>query len=329
MNKFKVGDKVRVKKDLKAGKNYGGLTFCFGHMQTTRGYESTIVEVYHHSDRSTTYRIKGQEYYYSEKMLEAAKDVTSPKFEMNKFKVGDKVRILDGSKIKDYTGGWCMNDQIGMIATINDISYYSDGKVSYWMEEFSQQYDERGLELVTPEAIVIYRNGNEVIALDKTTGKKAVAKCSPKDEFNFEIGAKLAFERLFSDLHVFKVGDRIIGTKEANRYLYTHEGWEGIVTKVYCDGEIDAKDLNDGGVYTELEPRCFVLANSIKAKPKYFNGKVVCVEAKTFFFTKGKIYEIKDGVGFDDAGDIMTSKPIASIEELNDRMDSQFMEIVE
>ena len=46
------------------------------------------------------------------------------------------------------------------------------------------------------ECIVIYRKDNKVIALDKTTGNKGVAKCSPDDEFNFETGAKLAFERL-------------------------------------------------------------------------------------------------------------------------------------
>ena len=37
---------------------------------------------------------------------------------------------------------------------------------------------------------------NQVIAFDKATGKKAVAKCHPGDEFDFNIGAKLAFERL-------------------------------------------------------------------------------------------------------------------------------------
>ena len=26
--------------------------------------------------------------------------------DMAKFKIGDKVRVLDGSKIDDYTGGW-------------------------------------------------------------------------------------------------------------------------------------------------------------------------------------------------------------------------------
>lgn len=46
------------------------------------------------------------------------------------------------------------------------------------------------------ECIVIYRRGNEVIALNKIDGSKAVAKCHPDDDFDFMIGAKLAFQRL-------------------------------------------------------------------------------------------------------------------------------------
>lgn len=46
------------------------------------------------------------------------------------------------------------------------------------------------------ECIVIYRKGEETVALDKTTGKQAVARCSQQDEYDFYTGAKLAFERL-------------------------------------------------------------------------------------------------------------------------------------
>ena len=46
------------------------------------------------------------------------------------------------------------------------------------------------------ETIVIYRKDSEVIAVDKVTGDKAIAKCSPEDTFDFNIGAKLAFDRL-------------------------------------------------------------------------------------------------------------------------------------
>lgn len=52
------------------------------------------------------------------------------------------------------------------------------------------------LKKVRSETIVIYRNGNSVVALDKSTGEKAEANCNPADEFDFRTGAKLAFNRL-------------------------------------------------------------------------------------------------------------------------------------
>lgn len=44
--------------------------------------------------------------------------------------------------------------------------------------------------------IVIYQKDRTVIAVDKNTGRKCVAKCHPDDEFDFYTGAKLAFSRL-------------------------------------------------------------------------------------------------------------------------------------
>lgn len=54
------------------------------------------------------------------------------------------------------------------------------------------------------ETIVIFRKDNKVIALDKRTGKKVEARCNPADEFDFYIGAKLAFQRLMSETEEFK-----------------------------------------------------------------------------------------------------------------------------
>lgn len=48
------------------------------------------------------------------------------------------------------------------------------------------------------ESIVIYRNGSETIAIDKTTGEKAVAKCHPDDEYNLHLGATIALSRLIN-----------------------------------------------------------------------------------------------------------------------------------
>ena len=46
------------------------------------------------------------------------------------------------------------------------------------------------------EKIVIYRDGQKVIAMNKRTGKKAEARCNPSDPFDFNIGARIAFDRL-------------------------------------------------------------------------------------------------------------------------------------
>lgn len=116
-----------------------------------------------------------------------------------KFKVGDRVRILDGSNIKNYYGGWSthMKGCVGKIATVRRLcSHYTQN--SYLLEGSIYSWDERGLEPVNPEKIIIYRNGSEVIAKNTATGKTGVARCNPADEFDFNTGVKLAFERLIN-----------------------------------------------------------------------------------------------------------------------------------
>ena len=48
---------------------------------------------------------------------------------------------------------------------------------------------------IKDEIVTIFRHNKEVIAVNE--GMQGVAKCHPDDEFNFEVGAKLALERLF------------------------------------------------------------------------------------------------------------------------------------
>lgn len=61
-------------------------------------------------------------------------------------------------------------------------------------------------------------------------------------------------------------------------------------------------------------------------EPKWFTGKIVCVHASNLF-TKGKIYNVIDGVLTDDGG--TTYRRFVDTDELNSRMGSQFIEIVE
>lgn len=89
----------------------------------------------------------------------------------------------------------------------------------YTILEFSDfEWDDKNTKR---KPVIIYQNGQDVIALDKETGKKAVAKCHPNDEFDFAIGAKIAFGRLYHSQDYisednkakckpeFQVGDRV------------------------------------------------------------------------------------------------------------------------
>lgn len=89
----------------------------------------------------------------------------------------------------------------------------------YTILEFSDfEWDNKNTKR---KPVIIYQNGQDVIALDKETGEKAVAKCHPNDKFDFAIGAKIAFGRLYHSQDYisednkakckpeFQVGDRV------------------------------------------------------------------------------------------------------------------------
>lgn len=126
-----------------------------------------------------------------------------------KFKIGDRVRILDGSEIDDYTGGFPsdMARLVGKIATVRSVEPCPGGRIAYLLEGVKNVggyyfWDERGLEKAlrtkdgADQKIVVYRIGQSVLAKDYSTGRIAEAKCSPEDEFDFHKGAALALDRL-------------------------------------------------------------------------------------------------------------------------------------
>lgn len=63
-----------------------------------------------------------------------------------KFNIGDKVKILDGSDIDGYIGGWTphMNRLVGRIVII-------DKGIGYYVEEDLHVFDERGLAFISSE----------------------------------------------------------------------------------------------------------------------------------------------------------------------------------
>lgn len=117
-----------------------------------------------------------------------------------KFKVGDFVKLKKNVKPGDCIDGFTifpsMYENLQKSRQIKTITYLSGqgiyvAKVNGWYIPFNS------LEFATaPEKIIIYRNGAEIIAKNTVTGKTGLARCNPADEFDFNIGAKLAFGRL-------------------------------------------------------------------------------------------------------------------------------------
>lgn len=125
---------------------------------------------------------------------------------MGKFKVGDRVKVNKNTvTINRRTVGEC--GTVKKLLTDNYCSVEFDKFVGghdccgLAKDGYGWNCVEDALDLVKHqnETIVIYRNDNKVVALDKTTGKKAEANCNPADEFDFRTGAKLAFNRLMGE----------------------------------------------------------------------------------------------------------------------------------
>lgn len=126
--------------------------------------------------------------------------------EKRKFKVGDRVKVKKNTvTLNIRTVGEC-----GTVKELLTDNYYSvefDKFVGghdcngFAKDGYGWNCAEDALDLVKHqnETIVIYRNDNKVVALDKSTGEKAEAKCNPADEFDFRTGAKFAFNRMMGE----------------------------------------------------------------------------------------------------------------------------------
>lgn len=152
--------------------------------------------------------------------------------EKRKFKVGDRYTselFIDKGAVIEITG---INGEVvsyknivGRTFTISEKTFEIGSMLSDMLKK------------VRSETIVIYRNDNKVVALDKSTGEKAEAKCNPADEFDFRTGAKLAFNRLMGE--DVKTDN---GVREVNRKAkvgeYVKVVNEKSIFNTYKNGEI-------------------------------------------------------------------------------------------
>lgn len=262
-----------------------------------------------------------------------------------KYKVGDKVKVRSNltageryaneGELKACCCTEGMRIYRGKEATIKRIVFGNryqldiDNCTWCWVDEM--------LEHAVMRKIVITTDGTETLARLYENGKvvkSATAKCAPEDEFDFNIGARLAFDRLVGEEKTAekwrvvhrpaRVGDyiRLKGINftfnRVGDILKVADVTKHFVDVKACDHprDTDAKSdylwhyLHD--LYEVIEP-C-----TAEKKEEYYNGKVVCVKAGGFFaYTVGKIYEFKDGNVINDNGVKALNIPIKTLEEWN------------
>ena len=189
--------------------------------------------------------------------------------EKHKFKVGDRVKVKKNAVILNIrTVGEC--GTIKKLLTDNYCSVEFDKFVGghdcdgFAKDGHGWNYAEDALDLVKTqnETIVIYRKDNKVVALDKSTGEKAEAKCNPADEFDFRTGAKLAFNRLMGEdvkpdngvrevKRKAKVGEYVKVVNEKSVFNTYKNGDIFKVTYVTASGCICKNSDGDAGLWHE------------------------------------------------------------------------------
>lgn len=226
-----------------------------------------------------------------------------------KFKVGDKVKV----KKNTVTINRRIMGECGTVKEILTCNYYS---VEF--DKFVGGHDLNGLskdghgwnvvedalDLVRHqnETIVIYRNDQKVIALDKTTGKKAEAKCNPADEFDFHVGAKLAFSRLMGEdvktddgvrevKRKAKVGE-YIKIVDAQPWMIPYKN--GDIFKVISTSKPGVVIEKDGKPVTSAWHREYVVLENYKPEKESEKKDEICVGDTVKVTDGGKQYYLYD-----------------------------------
>lgn len=205
-----------------------------------------------------------------------------------KYKVGYKVKIHGvADHRKRYNGKVVTIMSVNPNSNFNLAPHYGVGECFIFYEnELVPVFDKK---------IVITTDGTETLARLYDGGKvikTATAKCSPDDTFDFNTGAKLAFERLIGEEKKkkqkpfkFEVGKqykhkgRVIEITNA-RHEADGNHYDFKVIRGKIGGSLSFAENNpwqDGLVLCE-----------------WYNGKVVCVKSDKDF-TVGKVYEFIDG----------------------------------
>lgn len=247
-----------------------------------------------------------------------------------KFKVGDKVKP---TKDNDYTITG-QNMELGVVTYVGKCGAFCDDDMKVKILKHKNKYrtgeifsvQSRAFKKIK-ETIVICRDGNKVTAFDKSTEKKAIARCNPADEFDFHIGAKLAFSRLMGEpeenqqdeLKIVKCDRYEVGDKVLIRDWDDMEKEFGLdrdgdircipcfstKMKKFCNKIITVCKVDvDGDCYTEGKSwtfsRCMIVGKVVEKSEKpvdEFTPHLLLEKYNTYYGTIGGATFLVDAIG--------------------------------
>lgn len=263
------------------------------------------------------------------------------------YKIGDKVRIMSEKTGSRWNCDGEMDKWLGKTMTIKKIVPLFQTTHCKMEEDAGERcgigwkwFPEMIAEFAREPRHSIHitcTDGKTTHAVKKVDGKivaRSKAVCCPTDEFNANIGAQLAFNRLVygtdyhpseaalkpeqpkrEDKHTYKAGDKV---KVINNTCGHFAKIGGVIT--LSDNDVWCKEnawhyREHFGYITECDFEPYTEPE--KAEPEYLNMRVVCV-AGSSGFTVGKVYEFKSGVVADDDGDVLPSNGDEKITSLSD-----------
>lgn len=149
--------------------------------------------------------------------------------------------------------------------------------------------------------IVITTDGKTTLARlyeGKTLVKVTKSRCGPSDSFDLYFGVELALRRMLS---AYNPGDKVKIIRNSCCHAYPFGSIVTLKDRNLLCAYSDAWNTKEGDTFLrerDIEP--YVEPH----KPKYWSGKVVCIENKIHDrdFKVGKIYEVVDGKIVDEFG---------------------------
>lgn len=194
MSKYKVGDKVRIVSEWGDGCRQNSS----GRMDKWLGKTMTIRTVTKDYYDETAYRMAedygehiGEGWMWNEKCIAGI---------ANKFNVGERYYV--SGNIVTENGNIIEITKFDTICGFNRYTYKTIDGNAIGVEWFYE--DSNFAENLIPyteenEKIIIIRDGQKVTArkyVNEQLVNSAIAKCHPDDTFDFDTGARIAFERL-------------------------------------------------------------------------------------------------------------------------------------